>query len=65
MGYFDTVGNVVTTSSAPASSVPQITETVVLSYMALHGDAGQLGTVFPGQGNRHSMTACAPIPWPV
>jgi hypothetical protein len=39
-----------TASSPAANNVNLLVETVVLNYMALHGDQGQFGQKFPGHG---------------
>ena len=49
-----------------ANTVNLLVETVVLNYMALHGEQGQFGTKFPGNGLGNStsldrLTALAPI----
>jgi hypothetical protein len=66
IGYYDTDGSVNTTSSPAANSVEQLVETVILNYMALHGDQGQFGTLFPNQGlgsaaGLDAITAFEPI----
>jgi hypothetical protein len=40
IGFYDSNGSVDTTGSPAANSVEQLVETVILNYMALHGDAG-------------------------
>jgi len=50
IGYYDADGSVNTTSSPAANSVEQLVQTVILNYMALHGQQGQFGTLFPTQG---------------
>jgi hypothetical protein len=44
LGYFSAGGDVVTSSSPAANNVNLLVQTVILNYMALHGDAG----AFPG-----------------
>lgn len=66
IGYYDADGSVNTTSSPAANSVEQLVQTVVLNYMALHGQQGQFGTLFPTQGlgsaaGQDAVTAFAPI----
>ncbi len=57
----------VETSSAPsANNVNLLVETVLLNYMALHGEQGQFANLVPGQGlgnatMRDSLTAFQPI----
>ena len=55
------------TSATPAAdNVNLLVETVLLNYMALHGQQGNFATLFPGHGLgnsglRDSLTAFAPI----
>jgi hypothetical protein len=50
IGYFRPDASVETASSAAANNVNLLVETVILNYMALHGEQGQFATLFPGQG---------------
>ena len=50
LGWFRTNGDVETASSPAANNVNLLVETVVLNYMALHGEQGQFTTKFPNQG---------------
>ena len=50
IGYFRPDGDVETASSPAANAVNLLVETVVLNYMALHGEQGQFGTKFPVNG---------------
>ena len=50
IGYFRPDASVETASSPAANNVNLLVETVVLNYMALHGEQGQFGTRFPGNG---------------
>jgi hypothetical protein len=66
IGYYDTDGSVNTTSSPAANSVELLVQTVILNYMALHGQQGQFGTLFPTQGlgsaaGLDAITAFEPI----
>jgi len=66
IGYFRADGSVETSSHPGANAVNLLVETVVLNYMALHGEAGQFQTAFPSQGLggtalRDSLVAFAPI----
>ncbi|WP_308365065.1 MULTISPECIES: hypothetical protein [unclassified Microbulbifer] len=66
LGYMRASGDVETTSSPAANNVNLLVETVVLNYMALHGEQGNFANLFPnhGLGNSalmDSMTAFAPI----
>jgi hypothetical protein len=59
-------GDVETASSPAANNVNLLVETVVLNYMALHGQQAQFPGLFPthGLGNpalRDSLTAFNPI----
>jgi hypothetical protein len=66
IGYFRTDGSVETASSPAANNVNLLVETVVLNYMALHGEQGAFATAFPQHGLggstlRDSLLAFAPI----
>jgi hypothetical protein len=66
IGWFSGDGSVVTSSSPAANAVNLLVETVILNYMALHGDEGAFATRFPSQGlggstQRDGLTAFAPI----
>jgi hypothetical protein len=66
LGFYTADGSVSTSSSPAANAVNLLVETVVLNYMALHGDEGQFATRFPGQGlggtaTRDGLTAYTPI----
>jgi hypothetical protein len=66
IGWFSGDGSVVTSSSPAANAVNLLVETVILNYMALHGDEGAFSTRFPAQGlggptQRDGLTAFAPI----
>jgi hypothetical protein len=50
IGYFRSDASVETASSAAANNVNLLVETVVLNYMALHGEQGQFSQKFPGTG---------------
>ena len=50
IGYFRPDASVETASSPAANNVNLLVETVVLNYMALHGEQAQFGTKFPGHG---------------
>ncbi len=62
IGYFRGSGDVETASSPAANNVNLLVETVILNYMALHGEQAQFATLFPthGLGNatlQDSLTA--------
>jgi hypothetical protein len=66
VGSFTAAGAVNNTSSPAANAVNLLVETVVLNYMALHGEEGNFPTLFPSQGLgsstlRDSLTIMAPI----
>jgi hypothetical protein len=50
IGYFRGDASVETASSPAANNVNLLVETVVLNYMALHGEQGQFGQKFPRNG---------------
>jgi hypothetical protein len=66
IGFFRADGSVETASSPAANNVNLLVETVVLNYMALHGEQGAFATAFPQHGLggstlRDSLLALAPI----
>jgi hypothetical protein len=66
IGYFRPDASVETGSSPAANNVNLLVETVVLNYMALHGEQGQFGLKFPGNGLgspslQDSLIAFSPI----
>ena len=66
IGYFRADGSVETGGTPAANNVNLLVETVILNYMALHGEQGNFPTLFPnhGLGNvslRDSLTAFNPI----
>jgi hypothetical protein len=66
LGAFSADGNVVRTGTPGANNVNLLVETVLLNYMALHGEQGLFGTKFPSNGlgnaqNLDRLTALAPI----
>jgi hypothetical protein len=50
LGWFKTDGSVETASTPAANNVNLLVETVILNYMALHGEQGQFGAALPGNG---------------
>jgi hypothetical protein len=50
IGYFRPDASVETASSPAANNVNLLVQTVVLNYMALHGEQAQFDTHFPGHG---------------
>ena len=66
IGYMSSDGSVQRASSPAANNVNLLVNTVLLNYMALHGEQGEFANVFPnhGLGNttlRDSLTAFEPI----
>ena len=66
LGYFRADGSVETAATPAANNVNLLVETVLLNYMALHGEQGNFATLFPNNGLgspalRDSLTAFAPI----
>lgn len=66
LGYMRSNGNVETAATPVANNVNQLAQAVVLNYMALHGEQGNFGSLFPGNGLgnatlQDSLTAFAPI----
>ncbi|MFT7652035.1 MAG: hypothetical protein ACI9UU_001142 [Candidatus Azotimanducaceae bacterium] len=66
IGFMRPDGSVETAATPAANNVNLLAETVVLNYMALHGDQGNFGTAVPthGLGNsalQDSLTAFEPI----
>jgi hypothetical protein len=66
IGYYRADGSIETASHPGANAVNLLVETVILNYMALHGEQGNFPTLFPGNGLgsstlRDSITAFAPI----
>jgi hypothetical protein len=48
LGWYSAGGDVVNSSSPAANSVNNLVDLVVLNYLALNGDIGQIQTLFPG-----------------
>ncbi len=66
IGYFRADASVETASTPAANNVNLLVETVILNYMALHGEQGNFGTLFPGHGLGNaalmdSLTAFNPV----
>ena len=66
IGSLSATGDVVTISSPAANAVNLLVETVLLNYMALHGEEGNFPTLFPSHGLggtalRDSLTMIAPV----
>ena len=50
IGYFKPNGSVETGATRISDNVTQLAEAIVLNYLALHGEVGQLGMVLPNHG---------------
>jgi hypothetical protein len=66
LGYMSSDGSVQRAATPAANNVNLLVNTVILNYMALHGEQGQFGNLFPnnGLGNstlQDSLTAFTPI----
>ncbi|MCZ6618217.1 MAG: general secretion pathway protein GspF [Gammaproteobacteria bacterium] len=66
IGYMRLDGSVETAGTPAANNVNLLAETIILNYMALHGEQGNFGALFPthGLGNstlQDSLTAFEPI----
>jgi hypothetical protein len=66
LGAFSANGDVMRAGTPGANNVNLLVETVLLNYMALHGQQGQFSTVFPNHGlgapsNLDRLTGLAPI----
>ncbi len=66
IGYMSADGSVQRASSPAANNVNLLVNTVLLNYMALHGEQGEFGNIFPGHGLgnntlQESLTAFEPI----
>jgi hypothetical protein len=66
IGYFRPDASVESASSPAANNVNLLVNTVILNYMALHGEQGSFTTLFPNHGLGSSisidrLTAFQPI----
>jgi len=67
IGYFRETGSIETAATVISNNVDQLAESVVLNYMALHGEVGQFSQVLPAHGlgataaDLDNLTAFAPI----
>jgi len=66
IGYMDAGGSVQRAATPAANNVNLLANTLILNYMALHGEQGNFGSLFPnnGLGNaalQDSLTAFTPI----
>lgn len=55
IGYMRPSGDVETASSPAANNVNQLVQTVILNYMALHGEQGQFANLFQTRGLSHGL----------
>ena len=66
IGYMSADGSVQRAATPAANNVNLLVNTVILNYMALHGEQGAFGQIFPGHGLgnaalQDSLTAFEPI----
>jgi hypothetical protein len=59
IGYMRPSGDVETSSSPAANNVNQLVQTVILNYMALHGEQGNFGQLFASHGLSHGLGSAA------
>jgi hypothetical protein len=50
IGYFRSSGSVETGATRVSNNVEQLAQSIVLNYLALHDEVGELGTVLPNHG---------------
>jgi len=50
LGYMDANANVARAATPAANNVNLLVNTVILNYMALHGEEGNFATLFPNHG---------------
>jgi len=58
IGWFNQGGSVVTSSSPAANNVNLLVETVLLNYLALHGEQGNFTDIF-GDGTTNNLGGAA------
>lgn len=61
IGYMRPSGDVETASSPAANNVNQLVQTVMLNYMALHGEQGQFAQLFADNGLSHGLGNAAAL----
>jgi hypothetical protein len=66
IGWYRGSGDVETASSRVANNVTLLAQSIVLNYLALHGETGRIGQVLPGHGlgsgaELDQLVAFAPI----
>ena len=59
LGYMRPSGDVETSSSPAANNVNQLVQTVILNYMALHGEQNQFSQLFVDNGLSHGLGSAA------
>ena len=59
IGYMRPSGDVETASSPAANNVNQLVQTVILNYMALHGEQGNFAQLFTSRGLSHGLGSAA------
>ena len=61
IGFMRASGDVETASSPAANNVNQLVQTVMLNYMALHGEQGNFGQLFADHGLTHGLGSAASL----
>jgi hypothetical protein len=61
IGYMRPSGDVETSSSPAANNVNQLVQTVILNYMALHGEQGNFAQLFTSRGLSHGLGSAASL----
>lgn len=61
IGYMRPSGDVETASSPAANNVSQLVQTVILNYMALHGEQGNFAQLFTSRGLTHGLGSAASL----
>lgn len=59
IGYMRPSGDVETASSPAANNVNQLVQTVILNYLALHGEQGNFAQLFTSRGLSHGLGSAA------
>jgi hypothetical protein len=55
LGYFTSDGSVATAGSPAANSVTNLVQTVILNYMALHGEDSKFSTLYPSPNLNNTL----------
>lgn len=61
IGFMRPSGDVETSSSPAANNVNQLVQTVMLNYLALHGETSRFGTLFSERGMSHGLGNAASL----